>query len=76
MMRLAAPLCVGSRPVMGRALFTPHDVPERLGINVFICDSQMRERIQKQGARFHQRHLVPACLTIHSFGEGPPAREH
>lgn len=52
MMRLAAPLCVGSRPVPGRALFMPHDVPARLGISVFICDSQMRERIQKQGARF------------------------
>lgn len=78
MMHSSAPLCVGSRPVPGGALFTPHDVPARLGINVFTCDSQMRKRVQRRGARLLSKtpHPIPACLTIHPFEEGPPAREH
>lgn len=61
MMHLATPLCAGSRPVPGEAPFMPHDVPARLGINVFICDSQMRKQVQKQGARLlSKRYHIPA----------------
>lgn len=75
MTRLAAPVCAGSRPVPGGTSFMPLDVPARLGINVFICVSQMRKQVQKQGARLLSKTPCP-CLTNHPFDEGPPAREH
>lgn len=61
MMHLATPVCAGSWPVPGEALFMPHNVPARFGINVFICDSQMRKQVLKQGARLlSKRHRIPA----------------